>query len=364
MDRSTANNVLCELLRSTADLPPIADWKEVIEQCDRERITPFLYNRLRRQPAWQSVPDPAQKALQKINTSAAAKELLRHKEASRHLAVIEAAGLKPITFKGAALAYEFYEEPHCRPRMDTDLLFANQAQAEKAALLLEADNYTLSPLHEGDLMSKAFTLSKLDPTGILEHQFDLHWRIAYEHRYQEIFEYQKLLPQCRLNAFGYRVPPPLVSLLISCIHNESERPNNFHNRLVWYVDLKLLTEKFHKQDWEILLQQAAELQVGDAVLNMLHPASTCLAFNLPTGLTQQLKQSGRLGTVENFHSTRQVIRNLGYLSPRQKTRYLWQLLFPPPRSMKAEYAVTNKAELLAAYFRRIGNRLKLYLLKK
>lgn len=364
MSRDSERTALCKLLRHPIQLPSNEHWPGLVARANTEGIAPLIYSKLKASALWSALPADVQKPLQAANATLAAKEFLRHQEAILHLNNFEREGLAPITIKGAALAYTHYDAPHHRPRADTDILFRNQQQAELAANLLEAHGYKRAALHDGDLMNKAFTLFKLDDSGVLEHQYDLHWRVAYEHRYQQVLSYDKLLPLSTRNGYGYRTPDPVISLLITCIHNESDRPKHAHNRLIWYVDLKLLTNSFTIHDWVSLTEFAALLHAGDAIINILDPASNCLQMSLPHGLKHQLQQSGNEGTINNFHSVAPVIRNLRYLSLRQKIRYVWQLFFPSITSIKSQYKVNKPREIFFAYARRIVDRLKLYLTKK
>ena len=68
------------------------------------------------------------------------KEMIVRRELSHVLASLAAGGVRPLLFKGAALAFTHYPAPPTRPRVDADLLIV-PAEVQAATGILERLGY-------------------------------------------------------------------------------------------------------------------------------------------------------------------------------------------------------------------------------
>src|SRR4029453_1553407 len=106
---------------------------------------------------------------------AAAIDCIRHAELIRVLDALQAAAVRALIFKGAALAYTHYPASHLRERTDTDILITPgdlKIVNRELALL----GYT--PQHEtsGRLLSYQSHYGKRDRHGVF-HALDIHWKV-------------------------------------------------------------------------------------------------------------------------------------------------------------------------------------------
>jgi len=69
-------------------------------------------------------------------------------------------GLTPLIFKGAALGHRHYAEPWLRPRVDTDLLFAERERSAAAAAFGQM-GFTLAPRPTGEHVTHQCTYVRL-----------------------------------------------------------------------------------------------------------------------------------------------------------------------------------------------------------
>src|SRR5262245_65347229 len=74
------------------------------------------------------------------------------RELQAALAELEAGGIEPIVFKGAALAHTHYPESWLRPRLDADLLIPPE-QRWRASEILVGLGYRPPPMISGELIS-------------------------------------------------------------------------------------------------------------------------------------------------------------------------------------------------------------------
>src|SRR5512132_3549963 len=168
--------VLCAILRGETEIPAGEAGDRLQDLARRHRV-----DRLLAQCASRST-DGTEVRLTPDTTGAAALrrdillDAVRVHELGRVANALEAAGIGPIVFKGAALAHTHYSESWLRPRLDADLLVADTDRA-RAAEVFESLGYDRPPIASGDLVSYQAMFVRTDAFGI-EHVVDLHWRMA------------------------------------------------------------------------------------------------------------------------------------------------------------------------------------------
>src|SRR5216684_3076559 len=127
---------LAAILRQDSSAPhgePIDD--ALLDVAMEHTVGPLLYGTLHRNGAWERQSEGVRDALTRIASEAVLLDALRLDTDRSVIAAFAAAGLAPLIFKGAALAYLHYPEPWLRPRVDTDLLIREHEQASAAAAL-------------------------------------------------------------------------------------------------------------------------------------------------------------------------------------------------------------------------------------
>src|SRR5919204_3577011 len=97
---------------------------EFFEAADRHGVL-LLVGRMLRDSNWAAaIPSELRDALSARVRCDQSVELVRREELRRVVDALHCAGISSIVLKGAALAYTYYQFPHLRPRLDTDLLVA------------------------------------------------------------------------------------------------------------------------------------------------------------------------------------------------------------------------------------------------
>lgn len=169
-------------------------------------------------------------------------------------------GVKPLILKGGALAYTIYPEPELRPRMDTDLLVAEDdfAAVRDAFLAAGFDETTTS----GDTLGvRQRMFHRFDPSGFLS-SFDVHLDItnnattASALRYDELLARATPLPAISEFALGLST---IDALLYACIHRVVH--HHATDRLIWLYDVRLLRDRLSEDEVRELWQRAAERRV-------------------------------------------------------------------------------------------------------
>ncbi|WP_018290045.1 nucleotidyltransferase family protein [Verrucomicrobium sp. 3C] len=100
-------------------------------------------------------------------------------------------GVRPIFFKGTALAYDLYPAPFLRTRADTDLLVPPDTR-DPVIQALEALGFAGQPNVSGDFITYEAGFAWLDPAANQTHSVDLHWRINNSELLSHLFSYEEL----------------------------------------------------------------------------------------------------------------------------------------------------------------------------
>ncbi len=103
-------------------------------------LAAYAFHQLRAAAALAGLPPALHAALRGHYYAAAGDAELHARELAAVLDILAAAGVTPIVFKGAALAFTAYPDPACRPMGDLDLWLADEAMPRCQAAL-EAAGY-------------------------------------------------------------------------------------------------------------------------------------------------------------------------------------------------------------------------------
>ena len=120
-----------------------------------------------------------------LSVDAAAIELVRKREIGRVMQAL--AGEDILFFKGTALAYSLYPQPHLRPRLDHDILVRAERAADIHAALL-ALGYKLHVQLE-IFNEKCFF--REDDWGV-QHVWDVHSKINNRAAAADLFSFEEL----------------------------------------------------------------------------------------------------------------------------------------------------------------------------
>ena len=143
------------------------------------------------------------------------------------LDALAASAIGTLTFKGAALAHQYYPAPQLRARADTDLLVA----ADDVAALdqtLGSLGYTRQQETSGQLVSYQSHYDKQDRAGVF-HAFDVHWKVSNRQAFADCFSFDELWER--------RIPIPALgvhaatvsrvdALILALVHRAAHHPGS------------------------------------------------------------------------------------------------------------------------------------------
>jgi len=143
---------------------------------DRQGLAPLVFYKLRQTGLLACLPIGAAGSLRAAFYAAAAEAELHGHELAGALAALDAAGVAPILFKGAALAGTVYPNPACRRMGDLDL-WVTTAEMPRAVGALEALGYIQQVKAQRPLALQAANDGEVQMFRPLpaEGLIELHW---------------------------------------------------------------------------------------------------------------------------------------------------------------------------------------------
>jgi hypothetical protein len=262
----------------------------------------------------------------------------------------------PVVFKGAALGQTHYAASWQRPRCDADVLIASDSR-ERVFALLRRLGYERPTFISGDLVTYQAPFRRGDHLGI-EHALDIHWRIANPQLVSEVLPHGELVDRSvivSVEGYPMRVPSPVDSLLLACVHRVAHHPD--FEQPFWIEDIHLLASRFDASEWTTLVARASNRAIGAICLEGLRraqdrfqtavPAEVLAALAGKTSEPSAMFLRGQLRPVDYLTS------DLRALGPLAAVRLLREHLFPPADYMQAKYSLRSRALLPACYAARV-----------
>ena len=336
---------------------PTVDAAALIAAASRHRVLLLLGWRLRAAGRLEEWAAELVAAFQAAERHAVAVDCVRHAELLAVLAELSAAGVKPIVFKGTALAYSHYPAPHLRVRADTDLLVpANELPA--LADVLGRLGYVRPAETSGRLVSYQSHYHKRDRYGMV-HAFDVHWRISNLQALANRFTYDELW-ECRvpLGALG----PSVVTvddghaLLLALLHRAGHHPGS--RNLLWLYDLHVLASRLGPEETKRVGEIAGARGLAPIATDGLEAARDCFGGAAVDPVIDALRagEPNRDAAVIHGPWTQAGVLRLDLDALpdwRARGRLLREILFPSPRYMRARYGVRSNLLLPGVYLWRV-----------
>lgn len=291
----------------------------------------------------------------------AALDLERERELRIIIHALEAAGAKPLVFKGAHLAYTCYERPDLRPRVDTDLLIDRSPAARGAThQALTALGYMTPPHVGGDLVMTQRSYVKRRQDRVV-HAVDVHWRLANPQVFAEVLTHEELLrDSVSIPALGpaARGPSGFHALVIACVHRVAHHADG--DSLIWLYDIDRLWRKVREVEGRA--PSAVEGFITERGISQVCRASlrrTVTAFGtpVPTGFLADRPGGSREATARFLDGPRGSAESAlddlrATRSWRARIRLTREHLFPPADYMRQVYAPASRMPLVFLYLRR------------
>ena len=331
---------------------------EVLDAAATEGVAPLLA-RARRVADAQGWPPRVAAALDRTLADEAALEVCRRAELRRLLAAFRGAGVTALVFKGAALAYQVFEQPWLRPRRDTDLLIA-AGEGARAAGVLRDLGYDPLVTTSGRLVSGQNQWMRRDAVGT-RHAVDLHWRIVNPHAFARLLPFAALASRAvQLPPLGgaARAPSLPDALVIACLHRVVHHYGS--ENLLWLYDIHLLSSSLPADGQQTFLDLVARTGTGAICAEGLTLAHEAFAGEAAAALERRigsraLPRAWRRFMIRGVSQMDVLWSDLRVLgSWRDRATLVREHLFPPAEYMRARYGTANGAGLPALYARRVA----------
>lgn len=340
-----------------------ADTESLLSFIEDEGVAPLFCHALKQR---QAVAENLVDYLKGVEIRHAALHMLRQKENAELFAQLSQAGLDFLLLKGQALALTLYPAPHLRTRCDTDLLFRNKADAEKAWEILENRGYKRHNTLDGRFVGFQFSCTRM-LNSTTSNTLDIHNQIsdylwlARRFSFDEIAARGKSIP---CGGTPVNVPDRVYGLLHACIHRISNKPQGTENRLIWLYDIHLLCQAMTPEEWNTLLILAKKKSLATICREGIDAATGIFSTEVPGQVRESL---GIMAAAEKnafgMHRQRWMLYLQDFWHNRGITNKAGQIrehLFPSPKYMMAKYQPGRAWHLPYYYAKRLLSGLKKY----
>ena len=343
-------------MRATADVASIlagdpVHWAalqttptEFVRACAREDVSALVHARIRTHSCDREWPVEIRDTLAGLARAETAREMVRCAEVTRAIDALTAAGVRPVLFKGAALAYTVYQTPAERPRLDTDILI-DAADRDVARHVLEGLGYAAPPYCD-DLLSQ-LQMEKTDAFG-LPHVIDVHWKISTQRVFEDVLAHGEMLGRAmRVPALGAAAVAASFAdaLLLSCIHPAMHHRNV--ERILWIYDTHLVAARLTPADFSDLARHAGRTRVAAVCAHQLGLARAMFGTHVPEAAMTQLANAVDEPSADYLASERKWRHELASTMralPRAADRatLVRRVLLPGADYMLAAYGLRDK----------------------
>lgn len=205
-------------------------------------------------------------------------------------------GVTSLLMKGGALAYLVYDQPHVRPRGDTDLLIRERdLPAVRQAIMQLGWHKPDNP--QGIYFQEMW---HFDCGAGVTHTLDLHWRTTDRPVLQQVLRdddfWAKMQPVQRLSPCAM-APDPISLIVHGAVNQLWHELRGFHiqnervtgrRRLIWAVDYYLITKDFEQADWDALVAACVRLGAGAVMHRALSGAAADIGLAVPSAVLTAL----------------------------------------------------------------------------
>jgi hypothetical protein len=336
---------------------PTVDAAALIAAASRHRVLLLLGWTLRAAGRLEAWPAEFVSAFQRAERDAVTVDCIRHAELVAVLAELSAAGVRPILFKGAALAHSLYPAPHVRVRADTDLLVA-PSDVQPLADALDRLGYVRPVETSGRLVSYQSHYHKTDRYGVI-HAFDVHWRISNLQMLANCLTYEELwqfrVPLAALGSSAVTVDD-VHALLLALVHRAGHHPGS--RNLLWIYDLHGLASRLTSEAAGRVGKIAGARGLGRLAVDGLSLTRDCFGSAAVDPVIDALRAEGlnRDAVVIQGPWTQAGVLRLdlhALPSWQARGRLMREVLFPSTSYMRARYGVRSNLLLPGLYVWRV-----------
>jgi len=340
------------------------DWFELIDILMYHGIIPLLYWKAGRLPAELKPPEKVQDKMRRIFLASRTRLLQTENQLKGIVDAFVDKGIDLIVLKGPALARTCYPDPVTRVSDDIDLLVKSDDFIESRNILKSLGYLCLGNRFE---KSKDFFCEEVfihEKGEAVFCQVELHWdllrfdAVKRKDYLVDLFNHSVLVKTSSISFYSLSRIDMLLHLVLHLgwDHNQSMRLN-------WIYDIKLLVNSLKvPEDWEVLQRKCVEWNAVFAMKYSLEMIKVWTGFELPdqfSDLTKWPKPS-KTETDEwpnaiRWHKSVSSLIKLhcsessGIL---EKSKYFFNLFFPPGESIKRSFPPSNDLLLPVSYIRR------------
>lgn len=306
-------------------------------------IGPLIFQRLA--PQARRGDDPLLHWLRDSTRKWATESALQIVQLSRVLQALEEADIPAVLFKGTALAYMLYEQPHLRPRCDTDMIVP-ESHISRVRSILENLGFQEKPLLPGRVARRQASFQCRDTYGVCT-VLDVHWSMSERPQLRGVITLEDLL--------GRALPLPTLApqaraachehaLLIACLHRMGH--HHASDRLIWHVDILRLIHAMNEEARSAFVDFARLRNVAPLCARCLEHSLGLLGCQVDGILRAFLNDPGT-GMADNAFPAegpmiRRMASDVGALeSWRARLCYLREVVFPDVAYMKIRYGFAN-----------------------
>lgn len=369
-------SLLCELIRGeNPDWPSFEDDRFVaafITRAEYHGVLPLIHSRLQRGDALANRwPAAVLKASRNAALGQAMWELAHRELLNKVLARLADLGVRPVLFKGTALAYGLYPAGELRTRGDTDLIIPPGTLPHVHEALLDM-GFERQMGISGEFVSYQGSYTRTQPGGE-SHTLDVHWRINNSEllsrlfTYEELLERSNLLPHLSPNA---RAADPVHALLLACMHRATHKENPYYvdgvayysgDRLVWLYDIHLLIRSMTFHQLDVFVKMADSKGLHAVSQEGIERARSCLHTVVPKAVLQAPNRH-RVDAPDRYlasgHLRQRWMDFVALGTMRHRATFIRELVFPSVEYMRSKYPRSEREPILFLYLRRILNGLR------
>jgi len=333
---------------------PAASAEACVTQAKQDGVAALLYTCLRSRSNFP-VPDAIMSALAPLHAQAVAIEMLREIQAQRLQSVLLQLGLPFLLLKGAALAHWAYDCAYLRSRDDLDVLFADEASAQRGIEALESLGYQrVSSQFNGPNYERCL---RLDSKEGLTWWVDVHWRMSNHPVFAERFSFQELLERSIVFSGNNAVRGlgAVHAFLHAAIHRISNLLIGSGDRLIWLFDLHQIAHRLHAEDWQHLVEIAKVRQLAGPCVSSMDRCTALFSTLWPPWVLNELRALAELERfkVKNAHSRWYFEwQSLRSMPVAMRLSFVLRKVWPARAYMDERYGLTHAHQLPVAYVRR------------